>query len=95
MHSQIELSQLKDRGLVKSTIRGYQEQPVLVDVERAALGKGATSLGSSPPNSANPGDAFRVQLDYGELKSKLRPTNNGHYDVAADQPFHFVPLEDN
>jgi len=92
VHSQMELSQLKDRGLVKSTIRGYHHQPTgeqglseQPTQSRSANASGnANTAATSPPL---PGfgamDAFRVQLDYNQLKSKLRPTNNGHYDGPA------------
>jgi hypothetical protein len=39
----------------------------------------------SPPPPPSVGDAFRVQLNYAQIKSKLRPTNNGHYDSGLPE----------
>lgn len=91
VHSQMELSQLKDRGLVRANLRGYSEpQPVPVNKEAAANSAGWKSTSPPPPSvsaiTASAMDAFRVQLDYAQIKSKLRPTNNGHYDADAAPP---------
>jgi len=99
--SQHELLQLKDRGLVKSTIKGYQSEPSAPTSTRTPVESSATgrTFASSPPLPASSSEdllnAFRVQLDYNQLKSKLRPTHNGHYDVPLNSPdeqqgFHFV-----
>jgi len=99
--SQMELSQLKERGLVKSNIPQYSQS---VSTQMASPQNGHSQQVS--PNSKMPPsmvsnqsspmqDAFRVSLDYNQLKSKLKPTNGGHYDVAQDhvqhdeQPFVF------
>lgn len=90
VHSQMELVQLKDRGLVQANLRGgYQAQPN----EPAS-----TSVRSgSPPSSSNmpahlqkmdklDTEAFRVHLDYNELKSKLRPTGTTSPDGFVFHP---------
>lgn len=93
VHSQMELSQLKDRGLVRANLRGYSSEPQAVPPGKDAAASSASVAansswkGSSPPSAAASSamDAFRVQLNYAQIKSKLRPTNNGHYDEEPQQ----------
>ncbi len=90
VHSQMELSQLKDRGLVKANLKGMEgggswqpTAPIPTPAAAAPAFAGSSVKASSPPQPSAMMDAFRVQLDYAQIKSKLRPTNNGHYDAES------------
>lgn len=88
--SQVELSQLKDRGLVQATLRTsaaaaskpqqaaslppqqqqQQQQPQQQPVSVSPPPSGWGSYGSKSGDQ----DAFRISLDYRQLKNKLKPT---------------------
>ncbi len=78
---------------MRANLKGMEQatQPVPIPQSAAAAAAGAPVYGGgavkagSPPQgqaaSAAMMNAFRVQLDYAQIKSKLRPTNNCHYDA--------------
>jgi hypothetical protein len=82
-------SNAKDRGLVRANLKGMEQatQPVAIPQTAAAANLpnvfGNVKAGS-PPQAMN---AFRVQLDYAQIKSKLRPTHSGHYDAELEQQY--------
>jgi hypothetical protein len=81
--------EFKDRGLVRANLKGMEQatQPVAIPQTAAAANLpnvfGSVKAGS-PPQAMN---AFRVQLDYAQIKSKLRPIHSGHYDAELEQQY--------
>ncbi len=78
---------------MRANLKGMEQatQPVAIPqaAAAAAAAAGGASAGpanvfggvkaGSPPQATM--NAFRVQLDYAQIKSKLRPTHSGHYDA--------------
>jgi hypothetical protein len=100
--SQMELNQLKERGLVRSNIPQYSQThssqlpAAVAHVRVPIVSSAAENTMAESRNSQQ--DAFRVSLDYNQLKSKLKPTHGGHYDTAQDhvehEGFHFEMEEE-
>lgn len=101
--SQMELSQLKDRGLVQATLKGgYQAQPQpfipppqnvgpmsIPTMQRDQIPGQMSSRGYQIMDK----EAFGVKLDYNQLKSKLRPTKTNNIGEALQNEWEFEGSE--
>ena len=72
---------------MRANLKGMEQatQPVSIPQSSAAAAAAGGPVfavkAGSPPQQQAAMNAFRVQLDYAQIKSKLRPTHSGHYDA--------------